>query len=134
MRVGTRILLALAVLVAACSGSPPTVERITIANPTDYELDVDVTGPDQEGWLPLALVEARSDDVVEEVIDQGKVWTFRFLHWGDPVGEVSLTRAELERNGWRVGVPGEVEERLQQLGRPTSEELSGSEPGGGEVT
>ena len=118
-------------LVAACSGPPLTVERIIIANPTDYDIDVDVTGEDRNSWLPVSIVEARAEDVAREVIDQGKVWTFRFLHWGDPVGEVRLTRAELERMGWRLEVPAEVGERLQQLGRPTSEELAGVEPGSG---
>jgi hypothetical protein len=59
------------------------------------------------------------------VIDQGEVWIFRFRHWGDPIRELSLTRAELERNGWRLEVPDEVEERLQELGRPSSTEVIG---------
>jgi hypothetical protein len=126
----TRSLIVIALFVASCSGRPPTVERITIANPTGYDLDVEVTDEDRDGWLPVAIVEAGSEDVVHEVIDQGEVWIFRFRHFGDPVGELSLTRAELERNGWRVEVPPEVEERLQQLGRPTSEELTGVEAGG----
>jgi hypothetical protein len=128
---GTRTLLGLALLAVACSGPPPTVETITIANPTAYDLDVEVTDRDRDGGLPVAIVEAGSEDVVHEVIDQGEVWIFRFRHFGDPVGELSLTRGELERNGWRVEVPAEVEERLQQLGRPTSEELTSVEPGGG---
>jgi hypothetical protein len=105
---------------AACSGPPPRVDRITIVNPTGYDLDVDVGSPGGDSWLPVAIVEARSERVAEEVIDQGEVWVFRFLHWGDPVRELSLTRAELEEAGWRVEVPGEVEERLQELERPPS--------------
>jgi hypothetical protein len=127
---GTRTLLGFALLAAACSGPPPTVERITIANPTGYDLDVEVTDRDRAEWLPVAIVEAESEDVAQEVIDQGEEWIFRFRHFGDPVGELSFTRTDLERNGWRVEVPAEVEERLQQLGRPTSEEPTGVEPGG----
>ena len=104
----------------ACSGPPPTVDRIVIANPTDYLLGVQVTRRDLDGWLPVTLVEPRSESVAQEVIDQGEVWIFRFLHWGDEVGEFSVTRAELERNGWRVTVPEQVEERLRNLGRPPS--------------
>jgi hypothetical protein len=126
-----RSLVALALLVASCSGLPPTVDRITISNPTAYDIDVEVTDRDRDGWLPMAIVQARSEHVAQDVIDQGEVWIFRFLHWGDPVGEFSPTRAELERNGWRVEVPAEVEERLQQLGRPMSGELVDLEPGGG---
>lgn len=126
-----RGLALLTLVVVACPGLPPTVDRITIANPNEYDLDVDVTGQDRDAWLPLAIVEAGSEDVVEDVIDQGEVWIFRFKHFGDPIEEVRLTRGELERNGWRVEVPAEVGQRLQQLGRPTAEELSGVEPGGG---
>lgn len=105
---------------AACSGPPPRVDRITIVNPTMYDLDVDVAGSERGGWLPVAIVEARSEDVTEEVIDQGEAWVFRFLHWGDPVGELFLTKGDLVGDDWRVEVPEEVEERLQQLGRPPS--------------
>jgi hypothetical protein len=126
-----RSLVAFALLVASCSGLPSTVERVTISNPTAYDIDVEVTDRDRDGWLSVAIVEARSEHVAQDVIDQGEVWIFRFLHWGDPVGEFSPTRAELERNGWRVEVPAEVEERLQQLGRPMSGGLVDPEPGGG---
>jgi hypothetical protein len=115
-----RRLVVLAVLLAACSGPPPTVDRITIANATNYDLDTEVTGRDREGWLPLSVVAAGSEVVVREVIDQGEEWIFRFVHWGDPVGELSITRVELEGSEWRVEVPEQVEERLQQLGRPPS--------------
>ena len=114
------LVLVMVFWVVACASPPPRVDGITIVNPTGYELDVDVAGPERGGWLPVAIVEAQSEDVAEEVIDQGEVWVFRFLHWGDPVGELSTTRAELEGAGWRVEVPGEVEERLQQLQRPPS--------------
>lgn len=105
---------------AACSGSPQTVDQITIVNSTGYDLDVDVAGPEQRSWLPVAIADANSEELSEEVIDQGEVWVFRFVHWGDPVGELSLTRAQLVEEGWRVEVPEEIEERLRQLGRPSS--------------
>jgi hypothetical protein len=114
------LVLVMVLWVAACAGPPPRVDRITIVNQTGYDLDVDVAGPERGGWLPVAIVEAHSERVAEEVIDQGEVWVFRFSHWGDPVGELSLTRAELEGASWRVEVPAEVEERLQRLARPPS--------------
>lgn len=113
-------LVALLLWLVACSGSPSTVDRITIVNSTGYDLDVDVAGPEQASWLPVAIADAGSEELAEEVIDQGEVWVFRFVHWGDPVGELSLTRARLAEEGWRVEVPEEIEERLQQLGRPPS--------------
>lgn len=126
----SRFAVALALLMAACSG-PPRVDRITIVNPTGYDLEVDVSGRDRAAWLPVAIVEARSEDDAREVIDQGEIWVFRFLHWGDPAGELSLTGAELERGGWRVEVPAEVGRQLEQLGRPTATELREQTEGAG---
>lgn len=130
-KAGRCILPVLALLAGSCSGPPSAVESITIINPTAYDLDVDVTDGDRGGWLPLTVVEAMSEDVAQEVIDQGEVWIFRFRHFGEPVGEMALTRSELERNDWRVEVPAEVEERLQQLGRPTAEEVTSVDSAGG---
>jgi hypothetical protein len=126
-----RSLVALSLLLAACSAPPGTVDEITIANPTSYDIAVEVTGPARESWLPVAIVQAGTEDATNDVLDQGEVWVFRFLHWGEPLTELSLTRAELERNGWRVDIPADLEERLQQLGRPPSEELTGVPPTGG---
>jgi hypothetical protein len=113
------VVLAL-VWLTACSAPPPTVDRITIVNRTAYDFNVEVARPDGGGWLPVTIAEARSEDVAEDVIDQGRLWMFRFLHWGDPVSELSLTRADLVEGRWRVEVPEEVEERLRQLARPPS--------------
>jgi hypothetical protein len=116
-----RALAAMAVLLAACSAPPPTVDRITIVNPTDYAIDVHVSGRDQDLWLPVGIVDAHTEDVAEQVIDQGDRWTFRFLYSGDPLEEVSLTRPELERSGWRVVIPHELGELLRELGEPPSD-------------
>jgi hypothetical protein len=107
-----------AIVLSSCAAPPPRIDEITIVNGTDYDLDVEVTGEPRQGWLPVAIVEAGSTDVSEEVIDQGDVWVFRFRHWGDPISELSLDRGELEESGWRVEVPEAVSDRLQELGRP----------------
>ena len=136
-RIGSRALVVLflvgtvAAVLASCSGPPPIVERVTINNNTGYDLDVQLSGPDGEGWLPAGIVEAGSERTSEQVVDQGEVWTFRFLHWGDNVGELSISRSELESNGWQVAVPLEVEERLRELERPTTAEIE--DPEGGDV-
>jgi hypothetical protein len=105
----------LMLLLAACSGAPETIERIEIINPTDYDLGVEVSG-DRHLWLPLALVDKRSSATVREVIDQGERWTFRFRYFGDSLGEVSLSRTQLESAGWRLEIPSEVGERIAQVG------------------
>lgn len=114
------LLAAVSIASVGCIDAPRYVDRVTIVNGTEFDLGVEVTGPDRTGWLPLALVPAGSETVVEEVADQGAMWVFRFRHWGDPVGELSIARAELERDGWRVAVPEDVGERLRGLVRQPS--------------
>jgi hypothetical protein len=109
------VLLVALLWLTACSGPAPTVDRITVANPTEYDLEVHVTGEERDGWLPMIIVEARSEDSVRGVIDQGDLWIFQFRYLGAAIGETSVSREELERSGWRVEVPEAVEERLPQL-------------------
>ncbi|MGH2723454.1 MAG: hypothetical protein ACRDI0_04165 [Actinomycetota bacterium] len=106
------LLPALLVVLAACAAQTATVPRLTISNDTDYEVDVQVAGEAREGWVPLGVLEPHSQRVVEEIADQGEVWVFRFRHFGDPVGELSVPRAELEAGGWRVEVPPEIADRV----------------------
>jgi hypothetical protein len=61
VRWATGVLAGLSLLLASCLGLPPRVDRITIANPTDYDLDVEVTGRDRDGWLPVVIMDARSE-------------------------------------------------------------------------
>jgi hypothetical protein len=114
------VLLSATVLLGGCSDIPPKVDRITIVNATDYDLEVHVTDRERDGWLPIAIAAAHTEDIAQEVIDQGEVWIFRFLFAGDPIGELSISRAELERSGWRVEVPQEIDQRLRELGKPPS--------------
>lgn len=116
-----RRVAAVTLLVAGCTGAPVTVDRITVVNHTDYDIQVHVTGRDPGIWLPIAIVEARSEDLARDVIDQGDRWTFRFLYQGEPLEETSLTRGELEGGGWRVAIPEAIGERLSALGEPPSD-------------
>jgi hypothetical protein len=116
---GLALVAALAVtFVAGLSGGPSTVARITFENPTVYALDIEVSPGTGTGWTSAGSVRQQSTAVVQEVVDQGDVWRFRFDSQGETGGEVRLTRAELEASGWRVAIPEEVGSRLAQAGAP----------------
>jgi hypothetical protein len=104
--------------VAGLSGGPTTVPRLTFDNPTDYALAIEVRPAGDPAWTSAGSVAQRSTGVVEEVVDQGELWVFRFDSQGRSGGELRLTRAELEQSGWRVEVPHEVGARLAQNGAP----------------
>lgn len=102
-------------VVAGCSGVR-FVDKVEIANDTSYRASVDVRGR-TGGWLALTTVRAGETDVVEDVIDQGDQWTFRFSYAGISV-ETMTSRAALADSDWRVEVPDELEESLQDEGVP----------------
>ena len=113
MTMGRSSTLVLAVVgwLVAC-GSVSHVERIELVNETGYPANVDVRGS-EGGWLNLATVSAESSKEIEQVIDQGATWTFRFSYGGHDPLEIEITRADLVAAGWRVEVPSELEDVLR---------------------
>jgi hypothetical protein len=93
------------------------VDRVAVKNPTGYDLNVDVTSADRDGWLPVTVA-AGSGNVTEtrDVVDEGDTWIFRFSYAGRPAGELRVPRAELERDKWQISVPSAIADRLGNLG------------------
>jgi len=99
---------------AACSGVS-FVDGVTIVNDTEYSANIDVTSKVGDGWLLLTSVEPHSTTGVEEVIDQGEKWIFRFDYVGKYDQEVEISRRELAQNDWTIEVPQSFEQRLREL-------------------
>jgi hypothetical protein len=111
--VGVSVVLA-ALAWAGCD-SARFVERVVIGNPTAFTANVDVAGGKRDGWLGLTTVAARSETTVEQVLDQGSMWVFRFSYAGYDE-EVEVSRAELARSGWHVEVPQTFDAALRDRG------------------
>lgn len=101
---------------ASCSGGSFVDE--TIVNDTEYSANVDVTEKERDGWLSLTVVEPQSTATVEEIIDQGEVWIFRFAYVDRHEEDVQISRRELEENNWTIEVPPSFEQRLRDLDVP----------------
>ena len=106
---------AFVVVLGACS-DVSLVDSITIVNDTAYPAEAEVTGEDRNGWLNLTLAQQGAETTVEEVIDQGETWIFRFDYIGKHEEEVEISRQELEQNDWTIEVPPSFEQRLRALG------------------
>ncbi len=119
--VGVAVTVA-AVLVAArlTTDESTLVRRLTVENPTPYLLNVEVSGADRGSWVDLGSFGKQSSRTVEEVVDQGRQWVFRFSYGGVEGGELVVGRDQLVRDGWRITVPAEVTERLRAAGLPES--------------
>jgi hypothetical protein len=99
---------------------PSRVDHLTINNPTDYDLTIQLSpGPDR-AWLPFAVIGLRSTREFHDVLDQGDSWEFRFRAQGRDGGAVTVSRAQLEADGWQLSVPADIVTQLQLLGAPRS--------------
>lgn len=127
--IGNWLLAALAlvtlVVAWASDATPAVVHRIEIVNPTLFQVEIDVrpattggalgdgsSGGSSGGWLALGGVRRESSRTVEEILDQGDRWLFRFSYGGVYAGEVQLSRSQLRT----VTVPGSVGDRLAEAG------------------
>ena len=107
----------LAVLIVAPSLAPASyVARLAIDNPTAFDVNVDVADGEGGGWFPLGTLDRERETVLEEVIDPGSTWVFRFSYAGVAGGELTVSRSELRGAGWQLAVPPGVSERLAAAG------------------
>jgi hypothetical protein len=110
-----------AVAVTALSvGGPSRTPDITVENDTPYDVTIKVSDRNGDDWMGFALVDARSEVVVGAPIDHGSEW---ILSYGVG-GESTISRAELERAGWRMRVPDAVGDRLAAAGVAPSPQRS----------
>jgi hypothetical protein len=99
---------------------PARVDHITITNPSDYELSIQLASDANGASLPFAVIGQHSTREFHGVLDQGDSWLFRFRAQGQDGGDVVMSRSQLASAGWQLTVPGSVVTQLQQLGVPAS--------------
>jgi hypothetical protein len=97
---------------------PALVEVVSVTNPSEYDISVQVSGGGSDGWMAVATASRRSTTATVDVIDQGEVWVFRFSAQGREGGELRVTVSDLEQAGWTVTVPDEVTQHLREVGAP----------------
>lgn len=113
--------IALFVLVTRLLAGPNFIDRISFENPTIYDISIEASGPDRDGWVAIATARPEATTAAEEVLDIGDEWVFRFSAQGVSGGELRLTRAQLADDAWRVRLPESVGEQLRAAGAlPTS--------------
>ena len=86
------------------------VAHVELRNERDTLVDVWVRGAERGSWLPLAPVEPGQRVVVRDVVDQGDQWVFAVREGDTTVARYPMSRADLERSGWRVTLGADVQE------------------------
>jgi hypothetical protein len=107
--------LALVLLTQLLAG-PSFVSRVTVINPTAYRIDITVSRPGEADVMPLATVERNAAIGVGDVIDQGAEWVFRFSAQGHDGGTLTVSRADLRAQRWRLVISADVGDRLGSAG------------------
>jgi len=93
---------------------PRFVARVSVTNPSNLQIDVDVTGEQRDGWLSVAIARPNGSVTTRAVVDQGGTWVFRFRSGGHEGGELRVSRDQLARARFTIAVPERVTSRLAQ--------------------
>jgi hypothetical protein len=114
------VVVALAVMLGSglwLARGPDFVNHVSVTNNSGYDLNVDVTGGDRDGWLAMSVAPGGgATTATQDVIDQRDTWVFRFSYAGMDAGQISVPRSELAGNGWRIVVPDQVAQNLGAKG------------------
>jgi hypothetical protein len=102
---------------SSAMATPDAVDHVTVANGTAYGLDVVVRGSEGDPVLRLGRALPQTDMVRHEVLDAGDRWILTFTRGGTEAGRMELSHADLERDDWRITVPGAIEEKLAAEGQ-----------------
>jgi hypothetical protein len=113
---GGLVALAVIVGVSAAVEGPSYVDRLTIHNPTAYAVEIQVADDSRDAWLDLGPVSPGERHTFSTVVDHGDRWVVRVSSAGINGGQLDLNRAGLERRGWVVTIPDEVNGRLAANG------------------
>jgi hypothetical protein len=104
--------VAVFVAVTCLSERPRFVARLQVVNLTAFDLDVEATTADHDGWMSVAIARRASTTTAEEIYDIGDSWVFRFHAQGKTSSDVAVSRQELADSGWVFTVPSSVADEL----------------------
>jgi hypothetical protein len=95
---------------------PGVIERVTVDNPTPYQVEVAVAGSEGGSRLALGPVAAGEHHAFASVVAQGDRWVVHVTSARSDGGEFVVRRADLERSKWVITIPSEVAARLAANG------------------
>jgi len=103
---------------------PGVIERVTVDNPTPYQVEVAVAGSEGGSRLALGPVAAGERHAFASVVDQGDRWIVHVTSARSDGGQFVVHRADLQRGKWVITIPEEVAPRLAANGAS-----AGTQPG-----
>jgi hypothetical protein len=116
--VAAAVLVVLGVLIPSLQ-SDHFVDHVQVTNSSEFDVEVAVAGATPDGWMQLGTASARRGSVIQQVYDQGDLWTFDF-RTPTAHAQVQMTKDALERAGWNVTVPASLISQLRAAHAPPS--------------
>lgn len=97
---------------------PPFVPRLSIRNPTEYDIHVAVAPQSGDELVLVGTAVQHCTTTFELVIDQGPVWQLQLRVQGLEAQPITVTRDELREHDWTVTVPDSTRIELVRAGAP----------------
>jgi hypothetical protein len=94
----------------------PSRTEVTVVNSSDYDIDVAVHGQDESALTLFGRVDRGETRTQARLLDPGDDWVFVFRQGGTDLGELRLTRGELDDLDHTVDIPPEVISRARSQG------------------
>ena len=94
----------------------PDRTPVTVVNGTDWDIDVAIHAPGASARTVFGRVDRGDTRTQPGLIDPGDEWVFAFRHGGTDLGELRLSRGELDDLDHTVEVPPEVTQKARDLG------------------
>lgn len=95
---------------------PGFVDRMTVANATQYPVDIEIKAAGDQSWLGLGTVDSRSRQEFHQVVDQGHDWVIRLTANGGAAVSLPMSRTALAEADWRIDVTPQIGAQLREAG------------------
>jgi hypothetical protein len=111
-------LAAVVVMVLVLRG-PSRFGDLDVNNSSEYAVLVELSAPDDDGWISIGSLEPYSSATFHDIIDPGPVWVVRFGAQGHH-DVVTMPRPDRGSGNEGIDVPAGTIDRLRAAGAPPS--------------
>ena len=118
--------VAVALLIALLLPHEPDRVAVTIDNPSDHQLYISASSPEDPTLSFVATVGPRTTTSTSDIIDRGSIWMLHLRTLGASAGSIEVSRADLVSGD--VTIPLSINDDLAAAGVPVDVEGPGATP------
>jgi len=111
--------LALVAVAVFASQRPSRFGDLHIRNQSEYNVQLEVSAPNKDEWLPIGSLEPYSNRTTADILDPGPRWVVRVRTQGQSI-DVPMTRPQQNGGNGSITVPPEAIDYFRSAGlRPS---------------